>query len=128
MNIKAKKLTNSGAGWIPWLAPALLFYVLFMAWPLLDSLRLSLYTGSAGLGRTFVGFENFKQLFTVERYSDRYWGAFSHTVIFFIFHMTVQNCLGILFAVLLTSKTMRGRQFYQTVIFLPTTLAVLITG
>jgi raffinose/stachyose/melibiose transport system permease protein len=128
MKAQNKKLSNSFIGWFPFLLPALLFYVLFMAWPLLDSLRLSLYTGSAGLGRTFVGLENFKQLFTVERYSDRYWGAFSHTVIFFIFHMTVQNCLGILFAVLLTSKTMRGRQFYQTVIFLPTTLAVLITG
>jgi len=121
-----KQLKN--AGWIPWLVPALLFYVLFMAWPLLDSLRLSLYRGSAGLGRSFVGFENFKQLFTVERYAERYWGAFAHTLIFFAIHMTVQNCLGIFFAVLLTNKTMQGRVFYQTVIFLPVTLAVLVTG
>lgn len=122
------KIKNSGASWIPWLAPALVFYVFFMAWPLLDSLRLSLFTGSAGTGRNFVGLNNYKQLFTVETYSDRYWGAFGHTVIFFIVHMVVQNCLGMLFAVLLTSKTMKGRQFYQTVIFLPTTLAVLVTG
>jgi raffinose/stachyose/melibiose transport system permease protein len=123
-----KKLKDSGASWIPYLAPAFLFYVLFMAWPLLDSLRLSLYTGSAGLGRTFAGFDNYKQLFTVERYAQRYQGAFVHTVIFFVIHMTVQNCLGIFFAVLLTSRTMKGRVFYQTVIFLPTTMAVLITG
>jgi raffinose/stachyose/melibiose transport system permease protein len=122
------KIKNSGASWIPWLAPAFLFYVLFMAWPLLDSLRLSLYTGTAGSGRSFTGLNNFKQLFTVERYAQRYWGAFSHTVIFFIIHMIVQNCLGIFFAVLLTSKTMKGRVFYQTVIFLPVTLAVLVTG
>ena len=115
-------------GWFPWLVPALLFYVLFMAWPLLDSLRLSLYTGSAGLGRSFVGFDNFKQLFTVQQYSERYWGAFLHTLIFFAIHMTVQNCLGILFAVLLTNKAMKGRVIYQTIIFLPTTLAVLVTG
>jgi raffinose/stachyose/melibiose transport system permease protein len=123
-----KKLKNSGVSWIPWLAPALLFYVFFMAWPLLDSLRLSLYTGSAGLGRSFVGFDNFRKLFTVEQYIQRYRGAFSHTVIFFIIHMTVQNCLGIFFAVLLTNKSMKGRVFYQTVIFLPVTLAVLVTG
>jgi len=115
-------------GWILYLVPALLFYVFFMAWPLLDSLRLSLYTGSAGLGRSFVGFSNFKNLFTVERYSERYRGAFIHTLIFFIIHLSVQNCLGMFFAVLLTNKTMKGRQFYQTVIFLPTTLAVLVTG
>jgi len=122
------KIKNSGASWIPWLAPALVFYVFFMAWPLLDSLRLSLFTGSAGMGRNFAGLDNYKQLFTVKTYSERYWGAFGHTVIFFIVHMAVQNCLGMLFAVLLTSKTMKGRQFYQTVIFLPTTLAVLVTG
>jgi raffinose/stachyose/melibiose transport system permease protein len=99
-----------------------------MAWPLLDSLRLSLYTGSAGLGRSFTGLNNYKQIFTVERYSERYWGAFGHTIIFFIIHMAVQNCLGIFFAVMLTNRNMKGNQFYQTVIFLPTTLAVLVTG
>jgi len=123
-----QNLKIKNAGWIPYLVPALLFYVLFMAWPLLDSLRLSLYTGSAGLGRSFVGLENFKSLFTVERYVERYRGAFIHTLIFFAVHMTVQNCLGIFFAVLLTNRTMKGRQLYQTVIFLPTTLAVLVTG
>jgi raffinose/stachyose/melibiose transport system permease protein len=126
--LKAQNLKIKNAGWIPYLVPALLFYVLFMAWPLLDSIRLSLYTGSAGLGRSFVGLANYKNLFTVTRYAERYRGAFIHTVIFFAIHMTVQNCLGIFFAVLLTNKTMKGRQFYQTVIFLPTTLAVLVTG
>jgi raffinose/stachyose/melibiose transport system permease protein len=126
--LKAQNLKIRNAGWILYLVPALLFYVLFMAWPLLDSLRLSLYTGSAGLGRSFVGLSNFKNLFTMERYAERYRGAFIHTVIFFVIHLSVQNCLGIFFAVLLTNKTMKGRQFYQTVIFLPTTLAVLVTG
>jgi len=114
--------------WIPWLAPALLFYVLFMAWPLLNSLRLSLYTGSAGLGWTFVGLENFRQLFTVEQFSVRFRGAFSNTVFFFIVHMVVQNCLGIFFAALLTNKNLKGREIYQTIIFLPVTLAVVVTG
>jgi len=125
---KSNKFIFSGKSWIPWLIPALLFYVLFMAWPLLNSLRLSLYTGSAGLGWTFAGLDNFKQLFTVEQYSQRFLGAFKNTVIFFIIHMLVQNCLGIFFAVLLTNKNLKGSRFYQTSIFLPVTLAVLVTG
>ncbi|GHU61268.1 ABC transporter permease [Spirochaetia bacterium] len=114
--------------WLPYLVPALVFYVLFMAWPLVDSLRLSLYTGSAGVGRIFVGLDNFKRLFTAPALSQRYWGAFGNTFYFFVIHMVVQNCLGILFATLLTNKTMQGRGFYQTVIFIPVTLAVLVTG
>ena len=124
----AGKLKTSGAGWIPWLLPALLFYLFFMALPLLDSLRLSLYTGSAGLGRSFAGLKNYTQLFTVEQYAERYKGAFVHTLIFFGIHMVVQKCLGIFFAVLLTNRVMKGSRFYQTVIFVPTTLAVLVTG
>ena len=125
MSIQGK---NSGMSWFLYLVPALLFYVFFMAWPLLNSIRLSLYTGSAGLGWTFVGFDNFRQLFTVEQYAVRYRGAFSNTIFFFVIHMLVQNCLGIFFAVLLTNRNMRGREFYQTIIFLPVTLAVLVTG
>jgi raffinose/stachyose/melibiose transport system permease protein len=108
--------------------PALIFYVVFMAWPLLNSLWLSLYTGSAGIGRSFVGFDNFINLFTVPQYSERYWGAFVHTIVFFLTHLAVQNGLGIVFATLLTGKNLKGREFYQTVIFIPVTLAILVTG
>ena len=128
MKLQVKKLAHSGLGWFPWLVPALLFYVLFMAWPLLNSLRLSLYTGSAALGWTFVGLDNFRQLFTVPEFAERFRGAFSNTVFFFIVHMVVQNCLGIFFAVLLTNNHLKGRQIYQTIIFLPVTLSVLVTG
>jgi raffinose/stachyose/melibiose transport system permease protein len=119
---------QTALGWLPYIAPALLFYTAFMAWPLLDSLRLSLYTGSAGIGRSFVGLTNFTRLFTVAQYSERYWGAFGHTFQFFVIHIVVQNWLGLLFAIILTNRSMQGREFYQTVIFLPVTLAVLITG
>ena len=128
MSTSTKKYSHSGLSWLPWLFPALFFYALFMAWPLLGSLRLSLYTDSMSLGRTFVGLDNFRQLITVEGFAGRYRGAFSHTTIFFIINMLVQNCLGIFFAVLLTNNTMKGRAIYQTVIFLPVTLAVLVTG
>jgi raffinose/stachyose/melibiose transport system permease protein len=87
-----------------------------------------LYTGSAGLGRTFTGFDNFVKLFTVPRYSERYRGAFAHTFLFFFIHLAVQNGLGIIFATLLAGKNLKGREFYQTVIFLPVALAVLVTG
>ena len=128
MNLKLKKRVNHSLVWIPWLIPALLFYIFFLAWPLLNSLRLSFYTGSAGQGWIFAGLDNFKQLFTVEQYAVRYRGAFLNTAFFFAVHMLVQNCLGIFFAALLTNKSLKGRGFYQTIIFLPVTLAVVVTG
>jgi raffinose/stachyose/melibiose transport system permease protein len=114
--------------WGLYLLPALLFYIIFMAWPLIDSMRLSFYTGSSGASREFVGFENFRNLFMNPQYSERYWGAFGHTWYFFLIHMLVQNCLGILFAVILTGKNMKNQALYQAIIFIPVTLAILVTG
>ena len=119
---------NSSLGWIPWLLPALLFYLFFMAWPLLDTLRLSLYTGSAEIGRTFAGLGNFRALFTGKIYSLRFRGALTQTAIFFLIHMLVQNCLGIFFALLLSNDKMKDRTIYHTIIFLPVTLAILSAG
>ena len=42
--------------------------------------------------------------------------------------MFLQNVLGMLFAVVLTNRTMRFRPFYQTIVFIPCTIAVLVTG
>lgn len=121
-------ITPKGRYWILYLLPALLFYVVFMAWPLLDSLRLAFFTGNTPATRSFVGWGNFRTLFTDETHRVRYWGAFGNTWYFFFINMLAQNCLGMLFAVILTNPTMKGRSFYQTVIFIPTTFAVLVTG
>jgi len=115
------------SAWLPYLAPALFFYLVFMALPLLDSLRLSFFTGTGG-ERAFAGLLNYKKLFGLPQYAERYWGAFGHTWYFFFLNMLIQNGFGIFFANALTTPTMRGRQVYQTIIFIPVTLAVLVTG
>lgn len=87
-HIKRNSLHPSGWYWMLYLLPALAIYALFMAWPLLSSIQLSLYTGNQQ-NRSFVGFENFRKLFTPGEVSTRYWGAFGHTWVFFAVHMGV---------------------------------------
>ena len=116
-----------GVYWILYILPAMLFYVVFMAYPMIDSIRLSFYSGTTGT-REFVGFANYVRLFTDPVVSTRFWNAVGNNWIFFAYHMILQNSLGILFAAILTNRTMRGRQLYQTLIFIPCTIAVLVTG
>lgn len=125
---QGKNFMQGALTWLPYLIPSVIIYVAFMAFPLIDSLRLSFFSGNPTGPKVFVGFENFIKLFTVPENAARYWGAFRHTWIFFAIHMLVQNCFGILFAVLLTNKTMKFSGVYRTIIFIPATLAVLITG
>ncbi|MCZ2126571.1 MAG: sugar ABC transporter permease [Anaerolineales bacterium] len=113
--------------WIFFLLPALLVYLIFMAIPLFDSLRLSLYTGKGYTPTTFVGFQNYIDLFTNPLWRERFFGAVKNTTIFFMIHMLVQNTLGLLFANLL-SPNFKGRELFRTIIFTPATLSVLVVG
>ncbi len=113
--------------WIIFLLPALLTYLVFMAGPLFDSLRLSLYTGKGYRPTEFVGLQNYISLFTNPLWLNKFLGAFWHTCIFFAIHMIVQNSLGMLFANLLSSD-FKGRNFFRTIIFMPATLSVLVVG
>lgn len=115
--------------WYIYLLPALFFYAVFMAWPLADSIRMSFYSSATALTeKSFIGFDNYIRLFTDSETSTRFWGAFSNTWYFFFINMICQNVLAISFALMLSERTMKGSRIYQTIIFIPVTLAILVTG
>ena len=122
--INWRKLPGS---WFVFTLPALVIYIWFMAFPLFNSLRLSLYTGSGLVPTKFVGFQNYADLFTNPFFRDRLLGALFHTCILFAICMSIQNTLGLLFANLL-SGSLKGRAVFRTIIFTPATISVLVTG
>ena len=113
--------------WVPivvFLAPATIIYSVFMVYPLLDSLRRSFFDDDGN----FAGLDNYNTLFGNPTFSDRFWDALGHNFQFFAFHMVLQNPIGLLLAVLLTVQSVRGLNIYRTIVFLPTTLSVVIVG
>ncbi len=114
--------------WIMFLIPAVLVYTVFMAYPLLNSMRLSFYTGTGLRPTEFVGLDNYRELFTNPLWKDRFFNALGNTFIFFGIHMGVQNTLGLLFATLLAQTHLLGRNIYRTIIFIPATMSVLLTA
>jgi raffinose/stachyose/melibiose transport system permease protein len=117
--------------WVLWLLfalPALIVYATFMAFPVINSMRLSFFTGSGYSLDNFVGFDNYIRLFTDPDISARFWKAFGNSWIFFGIHMLVQNVLGLAFALILSGRGFRGKEFFRTIIFIPVTLSVLVTG
>ncbi len=117
---------------MPWhivffLGPALLIYLTFSVYPLLDTLILSLYDEQQGQS-TFVGLQNFITLISDDTWSSAFWNALGNNFKFFIIHMLVQNPIGLLLAVLLSSPKLRFSGSYRTFIFMPTMLSVVIIG
>ncbi len=116
----------------PWhivvfLGPAILIYTLFMIYPIIGSLWLSLNNQIQNGPEHFVGLKNYQTLLSNELWSKPFWNALRNNVEFFVIHMLVQNPIGLFLAALLLSK-IRGAAIYRTLIFTPTILSVVIIG
>jgi raffinose/stachyose/melibiose transport system permease protein len=117
-------------GWhvLVFLAPAVLIYTAFSAWPLADTLRLGLYS-TDGAGRVgFAGLDNFRKLLLDPQWFESFWNAMRNNIEFFIIHTLVQNPVALVLAALLAQRGVRGAGAYRTVLFLPTLLSVVIIG
>lgn len=120
---------RQGRRWfiLVFLAPALLVYTALMIVPLIDTLRLAFYRSVDGTA-TFVGADNFRTLFFDSRWSEHFWQALRNNVYFFVFHILLQNPIGIALAAMLSLPRLRGQAFYRTAFFVPTMLSFVIVG
>jgi len=112
---------------ILYLLPALSIYTVFMAYPLLMSLKISLYKWSGTGPMTFVGLENFRKLFLMSPFNERFFNALTNNIKFFVITMIVQNLVALILALIL-SQGLKGTRFYRTIFFAPVTLSVVIVG
>ena len=105
-------------------SPALTFFLLFAVFPLLSTIYISFYQEDV-----FVCLKNYEFLFTNEEASERLRYAFLHNVQFFLIAASVQLPTALCMAALLTSgRVRRMTSFYRTLLFIPTTLSVVIVG
>jgi len=104
--------------------------VIFAALPLLNSMYFSLFDTDTDDGAArFVGLDNYRYLFTNPTTSERFWNALTNNVEYFAIHLVVEVPLGLLLAALLTSgRLRRSTGVYRTLLFIPTTLSVVIVG
>jgi lactose/L-arabinose transport system permease protein len=101
------------AGWV-FVAPALALLGVFMVYPILWSLWMSLQTGK-GLNFKFGGFANIIRLTKDPVFQH----ALSNTLIFLVVQVPIMIVLALLFAVALNNPKLKGRAILRTCIFLP---------
>jgi multiple sugar transport system permease protein len=113
---KNKRYIETGKRFM-FIAPAILFVVVMMAFPLIYNAYLSLHSwmGGANVPPVYVGFDNFEQLFDAK---SRFWPALSRTFIFTGVAVTVQMVLGLGIALVLRDA-FPGQAIIKTFIMLP---------
>ncbi|SNU02618.1 carbohydrate ABC transporter membrane protein 1, CUT1 family [Ruaniaceae bacterium KH17] len=82
--------------------------------------------GLPGLPTEFVGLENYFRYFSPARAADNM-NAFRNTMVFATLTTVFQMTLGLAIAVVLNQKLV-GRNFYRSIVFMPTILGVTVTA
>lgn len=106
---------------LPFLLPAAIFYIVFVIYPMVATVQLSFYkwNGFATVAKTFVGFANFIYIFTKDTV---FWTSFKNSLIWMGLSLIIPTTIGLLFAIIL-NQNIPGRNFFRTLIYLPSVLA-----
>ncbi|WP_299088714.1 carbohydrate ABC transporter permease [uncultured Metabacillus sp.] len=113
INLVKQKSLNNSFKWYLFLLPSFLGILLFMMYPVFESLRLSFYQ-SNGTIENFIGLANFQSVLT----SGPFWNSVWNTFYIGIFQIIITIPLGFIFATLINS-TSKGQNFFKVIYFLP---------
>ncbi|HEY7804517.1 MAG TPA: sn-glycerol-3-phosphate ABC transporter permease UgpA [Orrella sp.] len=105
-------------------APQIIITLVFFIWPALQALYESFYIQSAfGTGSTFVGLENFIELFEDPLYIESIWRTFMFSGAVALLAMS----LALTFAAL-ADRVIRGAMTYRTLLIWPYAIAPAVAG
>ncbi len=112
--VKKKKFTkNDLIGWCIML-PALVLFAFFVWEPLLESVRMSLYSARGVELQEFVGFDNYVSVFNNVDFKD----AFLNTFKYIGWSLVIGFMVPIILAVFIT-ETVHGKGLFRTAIYFP---------
>lgn len=123
--MQTKRMTFSHR-WLPYLllAPQVIITAMFFLWPAAQALYQALLRQDVfGLKTTFVGFDNFTQLFADALYLN----ALKVTLIFSVGTTLLSMSVALLFAVMV-NRMLRSRDMYTTFLVWPYAVAPAIAG
>jgi ABC-type sugar transport system permease subunit len=115
------RLQNHGYVFI---LPTLLFFAVFLIYPMLSAFRLSFYEWNLLSPKQFVGLKNFVRMATDSRVINSY----VRTLHFSGISVAAINILAFAFALLFGSRLLQWKNFWQSLVFLPVVLSIVAVG
>jgi len=102
------------------IAPAAIYIILIVAWPLLETIRLS-FTNSSLAGEDYVGLENYQKMFSSKKFN----GIVTRTFVWMFFSVSLKLIIGLIGAVLLNAN-LKGRSIFRVLVMPPWVVPIAI--
>lgn len=111
-------------GWL-YLLPGLSIYLVFVFYPIIETIRTSFYQWDGfSDNRLFVGLNNYLTLLNDAQFLK----SLLNNITFIIFYSIIPITIGLFLASLLGRKPLPGLTFFRTVLFLPQILSMVVVG
>jgi len=104
--------------------PGLIIYALFVLWPILNTARYSLYDWTGFSEPTFIGLDNYRELWR----DEDFWLALQHNAFFVLFFSILPIMLGLFLTSLMTRGRLRGMAIFRTGLFIPQVMSSVVVG
>ncbi len=123
--MKFKKRPDLGA-YIAFVAPALVIYLAVVAYPIIYSVLLSFsdFNPNVGGAWKFLGGTHYSRMI----HDPDFWHALKNNLIVVLVSVFGQIPIGFLLAYILYRKMVKGTAFFQSMVFLPNFLSVIVIG
>ena len=123
-NRRKEWLVLNGWCWL-FMAPAVIFYILFQGYPILCSIQYSLLDWS-GLtsNAVFVGLKNYRELL----HDELFWNAFVNSFRYTLMIVPLELAVSLFLAYMLNDEKMKGRSAYRTMFFIPVVTTASVVG
>jgi multiple sugar transport system permease protein len=115
------RLQNHGYVFI---LPTLVFFSIFLIYPMISAFRLSFFDWNLLKPKVFVGLKNFIRMASDARVINSY----VHTLHFSGISVAAINVLAFVFALMFGSRLLRWKNFWQSLVFLPVVLSIVAVG
>ena len=111
------------------LLPAMTFLAVFMFYPIINSVIMSLtnWSGFSNQSR-FIGLANYKNLFTKTHDQGEYWKAMWVNIRFAFISTTIQTVLGFFLAIIVINLSKGWQNFYKVALYLPVVLPAAVVS
>lgn len=104
-------------------SPFILSFLIFFLYPSISTIIMSFQEVLGFSATRFIGFNNYNRLL-----NEHFFNALQTNTTFTLSTLTILIPLPLLFAVLLNSKLMKGKNFFRAVIFVPALTSVIVAG
>ncbi|MCL2164672.1 MAG: sugar ABC transporter permease [Oscillospiraceae bacterium] len=125
MSKRQKREINAWLRAMLFVAPALTFYIMFSTIPIINTIQISFHEWNGSTQyMEYIGLSNYRDVLS----DPTFFKALSHNIYWLLFSVFIPVFLGLILAVMLRQRFVRGRLLFRVTYYMPAVVSLVAVG